>query len=111
MATGFVLGELMGGGTDRHQLWFRGTALAVVAIGLAIGLMNIRPVELILIAQYANGLLLPIVAVFLLIVMNRKSMLGGHANGPLANLAGGFVVLVALGLGLRAIARAAGLLP
>ena len=111
MATGFVLGELMGGGTDRHQLWFRGTALAVVAIGLAIGLMNIRPVELILIAQYANGLLLPIVAVFLLIVMNRKSMLGGHANGPLANLAGGVVVLVALGLGVRAIARAAGLLP
>ncbi|MCI4644469.1 MAG: Nramp family divalent metal transporter [Hyphomonadaceae bacterium] len=111
MATGFVLGELIGGDASRRALWFKGTALAVVAIGLAIGLIGIRPVQLILIAQYANGLLLPVIAVFLLVVMNRKSLLGAHANGPLANLVGGFVVLVALGLGLRAIARAAGLMP
>lgn len=110
MATGFVLGELMGGEAARRQAWFRATALAVVAIGLAIGLLGIRPVTLILIAQYANGLLLPIVAVFLLLVMNRKSLLGTHVNGPLANLAGGLVTLVAFGLGLRAILRAAGLM-
>ena len=73
-----------------------------------IGMLDIKPVTLILVAQYANGLLLPIIAVFLIVVMNRKSLLGDHANGLASNIAGGVVVIITIGLGLRAIARAAG---
>jgi len=64
---------------------------------------------LILIAQYANGLLLPIMAAFLLWVMNRKDLLGVHTNSALANIAGASVVLITLGFGLRSILRAAGI--
>jgi len=110
MATAFALSEIIGGDEDRKSKLFRGTALVVVLVGAAISLSGIRPVEMILIAQYANGLLLPLMAGFLLYVMNRKDLLGSHANTLSANLAGSVIVLITLGLGLRSILRAAGVM-
>lgn len=108
LATAYALSEIIGGDAQSRRRLFKVTALSVVAIGAAFSLLNIRPTELILIAQYANGLLLPIIAAFLLFVMNRTSLLGAYKNGLLSNLAGGFVVLITVGIGLRAIARASG---
>jgi Mn2+/Fe2+ NRAMP family transporter len=110
MATAFALSEIIGGDEARKSTLFRGTALLVVIVGAAISLSGIRPVEMILIAQYANGLLLPLMAGFLLYVMNRKNLLGAHANNLFANLAGAAIVLITLGLGLRSILRAAGVM-
>ena len=45
--------------------------------------------------------LLPLVAVTLLIVMNRSDLLGRYQNGAVGNVLGGIVVLVALFLGGR----------
>lgn len=110
MATAFALSEIIGGDEARKSTLFRATALLVVLVGAGISLSGIRPVEMILIAQYANGLLLPLMAAFLLYVMNRKDLLGAHANTLLANLAGAAIVLITLGLGLRSILRAAGVM-
>lgn len=110
MATAFALSEIIGGDEKRKSRLFRGTALFVILVGAAISLVGIRPVSLILIAQYANGLMLPIVAVFLLYIMNRKDLLGAHANTMLANVFGAGIVLITLGLGLRSILRAAGVM-
>ena len=111
MATAFALSEIVGGDEDRKATLFRGTALFVIIVGAAISLSGIRPVSLILIAQYANGLLLPIIAGFLLYIMNRKDILGRHTNSLIANIAGGLAVLITLGLGMRLILRASGLMP
>lgn len=113
LATGYVLAEMLGRRDDaeRRTRIFKRTALAVIAIGTGFAVFSVNPVELILIAQSANGLLLPILAAFLLWVASRKASLGGFANGPLANLAGGVVVLVCTMLGLRLILRAAGVWP
>ena len=73
--------------------------------------MGYKPVEIIFVAQIANGLLLPIVAVFLLVAMNRRSLLGDRVNGPFANALGGLVILITFGLGLRIILRAFGVWP
>ena len=110
MATAYALSEIIGGDEERKSKLFRGIALLVVVIGAAISLSGIRPISLILVAQYANGLLLPLVAAFLLYVMNRKDLLGAHANTLLANLAGSSVVIITFGLGLRSILRAAGVM-
>lgn len=113
LATGYVLAEMMGGADDpdRRTRIFKRTALAVIGIGTAFAYFAVNPVELILIAQSANGLLLPILAGFLLWVAARKASLGQFANGPIANIAGAAVVLVCAGLGLRLILRAMGLWP
>ncbi|MEE2929094.1 MAG: Nramp family divalent metal transporter [Pseudomonadota bacterium] len=108
MATAFALSEIIGGDRNRKSKLFRGTALFVIIVGASISLLGIRPVELILIAQYANGLLLPIIAAFLLWVMNRKDLLGTYTNSVSANLVGGVIVLITLAIGVRSILRAAG---
>jgi manganese transport protein len=71
---------------------------------------GIKPINIIVSAQFANGLLLPIIAAFLLFAMNQKAILGEYANGWKANLAGATVLIIALGLGLRMVARSLGLL-
>jgi len=90
---------------------FRGVALAVLAVGTTIALLGFNPLTVILTAQVANGILLPAVAIFLLIAMNRRSLLGTHVNTPVQNVLGGFVLLVTIGLGARLILRAAGVWP
>ncbi|WP_202189584.1 divalent metal cation transporter, partial [Blastomonas sp. CCH1-A6] len=113
LATGYVLAEMTGGANDpvRRTRIFRRTALVVIAIGTVFAFFAVNPIELILIAQSANGLLLPILAAFLLWVAARRQSLGAFANGPIANLLGGAVVLVCAGLGARLILRSAGIWP
>ena len=45
---------------------------------------------------------------FLLVVVNRETILGEHRNGPLSNVLGVAVVLVASGLGAFKLVRLAG---
>ncbi|MEZ6095062.1 MAG: Nramp family divalent metal transporter [Pirellulaceae bacterium] len=52
------------------------------------------PSELILTAQIANGLLLPLIVVFLIIVMNNGKILGNFRNRWFANVMGGIVLIV-----------------
>jgi hypothetical protein len=78
----------------------------VLATGLAFGLSGVRPVPVIVLAQALNGVLLPGVAIFLLIAVNDRRLMGSRGlNGWLSNAAMVVVTLVALQLGLLAIAR------
>lgn len=107
MATAYAMTEIWPAADPAAQKSrFRLIALAIVAIGALVALLEIDAVSLILTAQAANGLLLPIVAIFLLVVMNRRSLLGDGVNGLPANLAGGFVILVTALIGARGLWRA-----
>lgn len=104
LATAYALSEIAR--KPRGGLLFKAVALGILAIGTLVALIGYKPVSLILVAQVANGILLPIVAIFLLVAMNRRSLLGDRVNGPVANILGGLVILVTLGLGLRLVLRA-----
>lgn len=110
LATGFAAAELFGFESDPKAPKFRLVAGAILAIGALVAITGARPIEIILFAQFANGLLLPVIAVFLLYAANNAKLLGTHTNGLLANIAGGVAVLITAGLGLRAILRALGVL-
>ncbi len=84
----------------------KAVALAVVATGVVFGTLGMSPVKAIVLAQAANGILLPVVAVFLLWVASDRRRLGAHANRLGANLLGGAVVAVAAGLGIWVLVRA-----
>jgi Mn2+/Fe2+ NRAMP family transporter len=90
---------------------FRGVAMAVLLVGAGIALAGLNPLMVILTAQVANGILLPVVAGFLLIAMNRRSLLGEKVNSPFQNVLGVGVLLVTIGLGARLVLRAAGVWP
>lgn len=97
MATAYAVTELVPAlGQANRQMAFRTIALSILAIGLFASLLGFKSVELILFAQVANALLLPIIAGFLLFAMNRKSLLGAHVNGMTANILGGGVLVITL---------------
>jgi NRAMP (natural resistance-associated macrophage protein)-like metal ion transporter len=71
------------------------TATAVVAAGIYFGVLYGKsPKETIILAQAANGLLLPIMAVFLIWILNRADLMGRFKNRMLSNVLGGIVVIV-----------------
>ncbi len=82
---------------------------AVLASGIAFGLSGVKPIPAILIAQALNGLLLPFVGIFLLLILNDRDLLGDEGlNGAFANVVMGTVVGLTLLLGLwRGIGAAA----
>jgi manganese transport protein len=78
---------------------FRTVWAIVIVAGTIFALVGSSPVAAIIFAQAANGIILPVVAVFLLIVVDRKKLLGAYANGAIANVLGVLVVFIAAGLG------------
>ena len=80
----------------------------MLLVGLIFGLSGVKPVPVILLAQALNGVLLPGVAVFLLIAVNDRSLMGRRGlNGWFSNTLMSAVTGVALLLGCVAVARAA----
>lgn len=110
VATAYAMTEVIGGTRGQDPRVFRLIALSVVLIGVLVGLTGVRPILLILVAQLANGLLLPITALFLLYVMNQSALLGSYRNSLAANVAGGGVICLTLVLGARSLLGAAGLI-
>mgnify|MGYP001829141372 FL=1 len=108
LATAHVMTELLESENGPSSIVFKGVGLSVIIVGAVLSLTGIKPLTIILSAQFANGLLLPIVAVFLLYAMNQKDLLGEHTNGTRANAFGIGVVLVTAGLGMWSILRATG---
>ncbi len=87
---------------------YRAVWLAVLASGLFFGLSGLRPVPVILAAQALNGILLPVVAVFLLVAVNDCRLVGREAvNGAFSNAVLAAVVAVTLVLGVAGVGRAA----
>ncbi len=87
---------------------YRGVWMLVLATGLLFGVSGIRPVPAILLAQALNGVLLPVAAVFLLLAINDRRVMGeAGVNGPIANGIALVVVSLCVLLGLLGVSKAA----
>jgi Mn2+/Fe2+ NRAMP family transporter len=103
LAAAYAVAGMLGWPRDLTDRRLRLVWGAVIATGVLVALTGVQPVAAILTAQAANGLLLPIIAGFLVFVMNDRTVLGADVNRLGSNLAGALVVLVTLVLGGRAV--------
>ncbi|WP_240946346.1 Nramp family divalent metal transporter [Pseudomaricurvus alkylphenolicus] len=110
LATAYAMSEVLGFGKSNQTGRFRTISMVVLVCGSLLAMTGIKPLTIILSAQFANGLLLPIITGFLLFAMNQKTLLGKYTNGLLANTLGGVVLLVSVGLGARSILSALNIL-
>ena len=108
LAAAYATAGALGWPRDLRDPRLRWVWMAVLTAGIVFAGLGVRPVPAILFAQVANGILLPAIAAFLLLAANDRRWMGDRVNGTLANVAGVIVVLVALGLGLRALWSAMG---
>ncbi len=111
LAAAYATAGALGWGRSLKDPRFRAVWAVILLTGVALAMLGRSPIAAILFAQAANGILLPVVAVFLLIVMNRSDLLGKYTNGVVANLLGAVVVLTVSGLGGYKLLTALGLLP
>jgi manganese transport protein len=100
LAAAYAISGALGWGRDLGSGRFRAIWASIIVIGTIFAVFGGSPVEAIVFAQAANGLVLPFIAVFLLRVMNRRDLLGEHTNGVGGNIVAGVVVLVVSGLGI-----------
>jgi len=74
----------------------------VLVIGLLFGILKVRPVPAIILAQALNGILLPVVAIFLLMAVNdRKLIPPAYLNSIWSNLITLLIVVVSCFLGIN----------
>ena len=58
----------------------------ILFLGVLLSSLGIKPIDIIKFAQIANGVLLPIIAGFLIWIMNQKSILGDYKNSTNQNI-------------------------
>ncbi len=103
-----LLGRAGGPDWSESSSRYRGVWIAVLLAGVVFGATGVKPIPVIILAQAFNGLVLPLIAVFLWITMNDRDLLGADgANTRAQNLVMGAVVLVCVALGLRGLIAAA----
>jgi manganese transport protein len=111
LAAAITARGLFGQDTDRWEPrgWrYRAVWIGVLAVGVGFGLVGVRPIPAIILAQALNGVLLPFAAVFLLVIVNDRGLMGeAGINGPAANAITTAVVAVTLVLGVSGVLRAA----
>lgn len=86
---------------------FRSIWAVVLVIGILFGLFQVQPVPAIILAQALNGIILPLVAVFLFLMANNHGLLQTSAiNSGRHNMLMGLVVCITVMLGVSNLARA-----
>ncbi|RMD89231.1 MAG: divalent metal cation transporter [Calditrichaeota bacterium] len=86
---------------------YRSVWLGVLIIGIVFGLADVKPIPAIILAQALNGVVLPFVAVFLLILLNDPILMGDqNVNGFIANTFTSLVVTVTIMIGIFNISKA-----
>ncbi|MEW4922827.1 Nramp family divalent metal transporter [Algibacter sp. 2305UL17-15] len=103
LAAAYVASGCLGWDSNLKSVKFRSVWAFILILGVILSSSGIKPIEIIKFAQVANGLLLPVIAGFLLWVMNRKTLLGNYKNTIANNTFGGFILLISILLAITAL--------
>jgi manganese transport protein len=105
LASAYVAKGCLGWKVGLKSKQFRAVWIIVLVLGIFFSSLGIKPIEIIKFAQVANGMLLPIIAVILLWIMNKKSVLGSYVNSKTQNIFGIIIVIGTIFLGLKGILK------
>lgn len=105
LAAAYVAGSCFGWGTNLKNTKFRIVWLFILVLGVLFSSLQFNPIEIIKFAQVANGLLLPIIALFLLWVVNKTAVLGKHKNKLGQNIISAIIILITIVLGFKSILK------
>ncbi|MGX5174712.1 Nramp family divalent metal transporter [Aliikangiella sp. IMCC44653] len=109
LAAAFALSGVLNFSNNLANFKFKITWALILVFGVIIASTGFKPISIIWFAQVANGILLPIITLFLLWAVNHPN-LRQYANSPLQNLLGGTIFVVTLILSGRSLMLAFNLL-
>lgn len=103
LGASYTLAGLFGWEATNADKRFKWTNIAVVIFGIFINTLGIEPMLIIQVAQALNGIILPIVAIYLVYVTSNEEIMGEHKNSRWQTILGSLVCLVTVVLGANAI--------
>lgn len=110
LAAAYVANSCFGWKADLKNIKFRLVWMFILGLGVFFLSFGIKPIEIIKFAQIANGILLPVIAIFLLWVVNRVSVMGKYRNTKFQNIVGIVILALSILLGAKSILKVFGLL-
>lgn len=109
LAAAFVASSCFGWDGGMKNKKFKLIWSTVLFFGVFFLSFDIKPIQVIQFAQVANGILLPVMAMLLLWIVNKKTVMGVHKNSLLQNVLGFVIVGFAIFLGVKSILKVIGL--
>lgn len=109
LAAAYALNGVLKMNNNLASFKFKSIWLIILLLGVFIATFGYQPIKIIWFAQVANGILLPLIAIFLLWIMNSKQ-LGKYQNSTPQNILAGCVVFITLILSGRSLMSAFGML-
>lgn len=103
LAAAYVANSCFGWKVGLKHRRFKLVWMTILSIGVVCMSFGIKPIEVIKFAQIANGILLPLIAVFLLWVVNRSAVMGKYKNSIIQNVFGFVIIALAVLLGAKSI--------
>lgn len=103
LAAAYVAKSCFGWKGDLKDNKFRAVWAIILTLGVVFSSLKFKPVEVITFAQVANGLLLPIVAIFLVWIVNKTNVLGAYKNTIFQNILAICIIIITLVLGIKGI--------
>ena len=103
LATGLVICGMFGWDQETKSRPMRITMLIIIGLGVLFSSMGIRPVRLIILAQLANGILLPLISGWIIWIGSQHKLLGKHKNSWTLRSLGILIWLITFGLGMKSI--------
>ncbi len=99
VATAYAVCEAFGWESGFNLNWARGKifySLIIISIAIPAAIVLLPRVNLMflmLMSQAVNGMLLPVILIYLMRLMNDQELLGKHVNGRIVNLVAGITVV------------------
>lgn len=103
LAAAYVVRGCLGWKKGLNSVKFKMVWAGILLLGVFFSSLGLKPVEIIQFAQVANGILLPVVAIFLFWVVNRSTIMGEYKNSVIQNLLGLVIIAVTVFLGAKSI--------
>ena len=105
LAAAYVASGCLGWPSNLKSRKFRLVWMLILIIGVISSGLSLKSIEIIKFAQIANGILLPLVALFLIWAVNRKSLLGVYKNTSFQNVLGGVILLITIFIGIKTLLK------
>lgn len=97
----YTLSGLLGWRYDNSDNRFKYLNMSIVIIGIVVAGLGLNPLTIIMLAQALNGVILPIIAIYLVWITSKEKVLGKFKNSKMQFIVGFFVAIITVILGMN----------
>ena len=103
IATSYALSGIFNYKAEWKDKNFKIVAIIIILFGIIFSSINYSPIIIIKLAQFINGLFLPLISIFLLWAINQKKIMGNYINSIGYNLLGVVIIMISILIGLKSL--------